>query len=537
MLLAKAKRRASDDSASSLESKASEILNDKNLSNDEKLKKFFNVTETLESDGIKEHKKILKEKNKHKIYGEDDDDEIDTSFIPFTNERNLMKEFLKSPYGHMVETVFNETEIPYNIKIDNDTLEIPMIDYATGVRLVCIDTESVSHMNISPALEMRIPFSYKAYTKENNKSHQTYYIYGDSIRYAYDGVVHNVIKLIGGITDKRRRVKLFNNYNLMYTTGLTEYRQFTKKYSPTPGDRTKIASQGGFLTVLVAYPKKSKQGKKSGDMYNEMYRLLNRSTDQILQDNNIYAACAIKYFAMRNNTVANNIEYTITDYQENPLALVDDGLEIALSALYKEHTVKYPGCTCQFFVEYDRTLLPSQTMYKSLVNGMNYQIIVSSRDYRIQDKNKVFGIKILNNSYIKNPNVAYGSSIEDKFRVDIRIFKSKNTLINMFSDTIRDLNINVSTEEGKKILLTSLDYIECKQPLVATAIATPVLMTYIKAVSNMLFNVNLSNFQNIGGNMRDQMGQMMYMQALGQNVDNPQYAMMKMMMDKFKGGR
>lgn len=188
----------------------------------------------------------------------DIDDEDNTSI--FDDKKTLEKEFTNSPfYGVLKEVLESDrmadmSGVLMKVIINETTKFIPIVDFNTGIRVVCIDTDDVNQYKMNPMLLSRnVPFSYPA-VRNNVKVRM---LYSDVCRDNTIPVIAALKKIVGfkQIKDKYK-IQLHNNYVIAYTTDEERIKDFengdldAKQYASSTYTVTKPHNKSIGVIVL-----------------------------------------------------------------------------------------------------------------------------------------------------------------------------------------------------------------------------------------------------------------------------------------------
>lgn len=309
------------------------------------------------------------------------DDEIaEENTSIFDENKDLFSEFKKSEFYGILSQVMESNRIVDMSKVQSKVIikescgYYPIIDFNTGIRVICIDTEDSSQYNSHPLLfNRKVPFSFKV-PKSGIK---TRIIYSDICRECPIATVFALKKLIAYDYFKDRyKINIANNYVISYTTEQTYLDMFEKgdPDSKRPGSSTYYAPKPAtnFLGIVVL-DKKTEKDIKSVHR-NQVYRDLNRAPDVSVDNYDPQFILSARYIRndlrLRNPTIPVNqrfVEYTITQYTECNSVIINDGIQVICACLIKEHHANYaPGTPYSISFEFDRDNLLTPAVVRML---------------------------------------------------------------------------------------------------------------------------------------------------------------------------
>jgi len=332
----------------------------------------------------KEHRrKEFLESSKYTIdrtVWEIDDEIAEENTSIFDENKDLFSEFKKSEFYGILSQVMESNRIVDMSKVQSKVIikescgYYPIIDFNTGIRVICIDTEDSSQYNSHPLLfNRKVPFSFKV-PKSGIK---TRIIYSDICRECPIATVFALKKLIAYDYFKDRyKINIANNYVISYTTEQTYLDMFEKgdPDSKRPGSSTYYAPKPAtnFLGIVVL-DKKTEKDIKSVHR-NQVYRDLNRAPDVSVDNYDPQFILSARYIRndlrLRNPTIPVNqrfVEYTITQYTECNSVIINDGIQVICACLIKEHHANYaPGTPYSISFEFDRDNLLTPAVVRML---------------------------------------------------------------------------------------------------------------------------------------------------------------------------
>ena len=341
---------------------------------------------------IKEKRR--KEATEQSKYGIDrcvwdiDDNIAEENTSIFDEQKDLFSEFKKTEFYGILTQVMESTriadmsQIRCQVSIKESCGYYPIIDFSTGVRVICIDTEDSSQYNNHPLLfNRKLPFQFKV-PKHGIK---TRIIYSDICRECAIAVVFALKKLIAfDYIKPRYKINIANNYVISYTTEQMYLDMFEKgdPDSKRPGSSTYYSPKPATNFVgVVVLDKKTEKDIKSVHR-NQIYRDLNRMPDISVDNYDPQFILSARYIRndlrLRNPTIPANqrfVEYIITQYTECNSVIVNDGIQVVCACIIKEHRLNYgPGTPYSISFEFDRDNLLTPAVVRMLDNHDGFEL-------------------------------------------------------------------------------------------------------------------------------------------------------------------
>lgn len=341
---------------------------------------------------IKEKRR--KEATEQSKYGIDrcvwdiDDNIAEENTSIFDEQKDLFSEFKKTEFYGILTQVMESTriadmsQIRCQVSIKESCGYYPIIDFSTGVRVICIDTEDSSQYNNHPLLfNRKLPFQFKV-PKHGIK---TRIIYSDICRECAIAVVFALKKLIAfDYIKPRYKINIANNYVISYTTEQMYLNMFEKgdPDSKRPGSSTYYSPKPATNFVgVVVLDKKTEKDIKSVHR-NQIYRDLNRMPDISVDNYDPQFILSARYIRndlrLRNPTIPANqrfVEYVITQYTECNSVIVNDGIQVVCACIIKEHRLNYgPGTPYSISFEFDRDNLLTPAVVRMLDNRDGFEL-------------------------------------------------------------------------------------------------------------------------------------------------------------------
>lgn len=317
-----------------------------------------------------------------------DDNIAEENTSIFDEQKDLFSEFKKTEFYGILTQVMESTriadmsQIRCQVSIKESCGYYPIIDFSTGVRVICIDTEDSSQYNNHPLLfNRKLPFQFKV-PKHGIK---TRIIYSDICRECAIAVVFALKKLIAfDYIKPRYKINIANNYVISYTTEQMYLDMFEKgdPDSKRPGSSTYYSPKPATNFVgVVVLDKKTEKDIKSVHR-NQIYRDLNRMPDISVDNYDPQFILSARYIRndlrLRNPTIPANqrfVEYIITQYTECNSVIVNDGIQVVCACIIKEHRLNYgPGTPYSISFEFDRDNLLTPAVVRMLDNRDGFEL-------------------------------------------------------------------------------------------------------------------------------------------------------------------
>ena len=397
---------------------------------------------------------------------------------PFEREEALEEQFRETKMARFISDLSTESEVKCNLIINNKTYELPVIDFESGLRVICADLEERSMPNVpfntlgDPKV---LPFTYYESTatddgtgvfKKRPKKFNWVVLFSDSVEERHDATFMALMKYVNPkkLAYEGQRIQLEDNLNYEYTTYDQFLRDFDVRYSPFPGGKPKTGQLGILATWDSSKAVTTKDVLKFQLQASGMDNVANLNS---LEDESQYMVASIRYIE-RFNKETNRVIYTITEYVEIGSCLIADGLAQCIRALLKEYMLKYPAMRNvepYIIVECDPNSLTSPSIKNYLKRGS----IVAMNDtirqliYGSQFRPGRNGVdQYLRYSYVRRPE--YRSKDSDYLRHDMRMF-SVGTIIRTMSDEIKQAGIQntIRDPDVKNRFIANMGYVKARQ--------------------------------------------------------------------------
>jgi hypothetical protein len=309
----------------------------------------------------------------------DSEDEENCSI--FADKRTLDKDFYDSEFYSIHNEVMasdrfaDMSKITSKITINEETSYIPIIDYSSGIRVICIDTNDTDQYRLNPMfISRKVPFRFQT-TRRNPMKVRV--LYSDDCKNRPMAVICSLKKLIGYEYIKSRyKIKLNRNYVIAYTTELRWVEMFEKgdpdshKPESSPYYTSKPANMAIGVIVLDAKSEKDRRAIRRHQIERDVGRYEPASADNYNIEFVLSARIIRNDLKLRNPTLPKNeryVEYIITQYTEANPVIILDGLQVILACIIREHKANYSvGTPYAISLEYDRDSLISPAVIAML---------------------------------------------------------------------------------------------------------------------------------------------------------------------------
>lgn len=400
---------------------------------------------------------------------------------PFEREKGLKDQFQETEMAKFISDLSSETEVKCNLILSNKTYELPVIDFESGLRIICADLEERSIPNV-PFDELgnprHLPFTFynKEATSEIDENGNEVFkrkpkkfnwviLFSDSVEARREATFAALVKYIN--PDKLAyhgdRIKLDGNLDIEYTTNDQFLRDFDVRYSPFPSSKPKTGQLGVIATWRSTKQSTTRDVLRFQNSVNGLINVAN--LDSLADENQQYMVASIRYIE-RYNKESNRVTYTITEYVEIGSCFIADGLTQCIRGLLKEYTRKYPEIsnTAPFIVvECDPNNFTSPSIKNYVENRTLVPVNDAMRQMMYGSAFKKSGIEqYLRYSYLRRPE--YRTKASDNYRHDMRMF-STGTLIRTMADEIKQAGIanTIRDNDVKNRFIANMGYVKSKQ--------------------------------------------------------------------------
>src|SRR5574344_346191 len=392
----------------------------------------------------------------HTIFDISDDEEIENSSV-FEDKKTLMKDFYESPFYNIIKEVMESdnvadmTNVRCKVTINEQTSYLPVIDFNTGIRCICIDTTDTSQYHINALLMSRkVPFAWNI----KKGAMRVRMLYSDACTECQVAIIASLKKLIAyDYIKDRYKVKLNHNYVIAYTTERKYVDMFEHgdPDSKTAGCSTYVSPKASNMALgIIVLDKKSDKDRQS-IRRNQFYRDIGNYDPNMMttDDYNIYFILSVRIIRndlrLRDPTYPKNeryVEYTIVQYTEHNKSIILDGFQAICACIIKEHMRNYePGTNYAISYELDRDNLVSPAVVGMIDERDGVEL---SNTHRIGSPLDVSHQYILPPSRLKMDGV-YPS---EKGRVDIRFF-SPSSIMHVYQERSLWQNYDINTMQGR----------------------------------------------------------------------------------------
>lgn len=464
-----------------------------------------------------------------------DESEEDASI--FEDKKAVDREFYEGPFHKILKEVMTSdrcadmSKVYMKVIINPETSFIPVVDFSTGVRFVCIDTSDVDQYRIHAlALARQIPFSF---ANVNPRAIKTRVLYSDMCVKRPVATIFAIKKLVAFEQwNPKHKITLQHNFAVAYTTENNYVEMFENgdPDSKNPENCVNMARKPKTCSFgIIALDKKSerdrqamrrKQGKKVLDyMNNNMY-----GDEPNRNDYNIHFVLSASVICNDRDLVNPGIpaedrmvHYEITRYCECNSVIILDGLQTICTCIIKEHKKKYgPGTKYTIEFDYD----PTELLTPGVVGLIDAHDGIELSTYKKSNPMSITCSYIMPPSRLKMDGVFEF----EKGRMDYRNFNPATLSIYYPRELYTRYNIN--TIEGRAEFLRSRGFEEFWQPAVATFDIMPYALNIIEVGSfiNEITHVNISTLGDRDSNDFD--GLLYQQQKLEyvKNLDNSSYS-------------
>ena len=415
------------------------------------------------------------------VFSEDDNE----NFNELMDEVDLINEFKESDLGKVIYDVCKRTGLNAKFTISEDTFEIPVVDFESGMRVICIDCNKVGQMKVQLAImERQVEF---AYPLPKGIRYGLAYLYSDCLtsKERTKATIKNLIKIVNKEKfDGRRIINLGGNYTLFYTDSIPVIRSFEAENSSYPQGKP-CTKEIGIIAL------RHRSGKHEEFTAKDFMNYLNKNYKMDMKNHNLYMVATARYIVKPDPT-SKTVKYQITDYSELADSILMDGFDHIIGAIIKEHklnnTVKDPRFLgtdfsqykYQFEYEFDPSTLPSPSLEIWWDNENFFKTFDSFED----GQGKCF---------IRVPE--YRTNSTDGYRKDPRLFLPI-PFSKLFKADIEKSGVNVLNDNARRKFIEQLGFVESYYPRMKRFMLNP-LKTMKLEFSSSIFGmtkVDLNKF-------------------------------------------
>ena len=459
---------------------------DDDISKKEKGKNESTESDVNHKDFIKDEAKKVSEFDKKwysnpVVFSEDDDE----NFNELMDEVDLINEFKESDLGKVIYDVCKRTGLNAKFTISEDTFEIPVVDFESGMRVICIDCNKVGQMKVQLAImERQVEFGYPL---PKGTKYGLAYLYSDCLtsKERTKATIKNLIKIVNKEKfDGRRIINLAGNYTLFYTDSIPVIRSFEAENSSYPQGKP-CTKEIGIIAL------RHRSGKHEEFTAKDFMNYLNKNYKMDMKNHNLYMVATARYI-VKPDPMSKTVKYQITDYSELADSILMDGFDHIIGAIIKEHklnnTVKDPRFLgtdfsqykYQFEYEFDPSTLPSPSLEIWWDNENFFKTFDSFED----GQGKCF---------IRVPE--YRTNSTDGYRKDPRLFLPI-PFSKLFKADIEKSGVNVLNDNARRKFIEQLGFVESYYPRMKRFMLNP-LKTMKLEFSSSIFamtKVDLNKF-------------------------------------------
>lgn len=333
---------------------------------DPRIKEDPNIEETKYYQK-KQNEKYEKLRIDRTIFDIRDDEDAEKSSI-FDDKRTLDRDFYESEFYKIHKEVMTSdryadmSQISSKVIINIDTSYIPVIDYSSGIRVICIDTNDTDQYRLNPMLiHRKVPFSFRVPFRDVKLR----VMYSDNAKHNPHATATALKKIVAyKYINERYKIKLNRNYTIAYTLD----PKFIELFENGDPDSKRAESSYNYspkpfncqLGVIVL-TKKTDEDRKS-IRRNQIRRDIGKYEKPSVDDYDIQFVLSARIvkndLRLRNPSLPPEeryVEYIITQYTETNSVIIEDGFQVITACIIKEHIEHYGrGVGYAVSYEYDR---------------------------------------------------------------------------------------------------------------------------------------------------------------------------------------
>lgn len=393
----------------------------------------------------------------------------DMYFNELGDEENLVEEFFNSPTGKLITKVRELTEVEIMLSLNDETFQLPIVDFSTGVRAICLRVDDESQMKTPLHQLINYPFQFDL--RDKKEGIRKVFIYSDSVDSSdkkFKATLKSLVKIVGRDTfDPRRIVNIGDNYMLFYVTDKKIIDDFELENSTYPMGKPCNKSIAIIAMKTDSFNKKLKP--------KDIISILSKDNFD-MRKYNLYMVASARYIENL-NTKTGIVEYRITDYLEMTSSIILDGFEHIVGAILKEHAETHLGLNYNFTYEFDPSLMSSPSLERYYDNSEMMPIGEHGNQF----------------CYVRKHN--YRRSVEDTYRQDSKLFTTR-TLGVRFRDDIKVSPYNITIESQKNRFIESMGFEKVYQPSPKVFMLSPIFTTKLSIKPSIftLSKIDLSVF-------------------------------------------
>lgn len=315
----------------------------------------------------KENDKYEKLRIDRTIFDIRDEEDAEKSSI-FDDKRTLDRDFYESEFYKIHKEVMTSdryadmSKVASKVIISIDTSYIPVIDYSTGVRVVCIDTNDTDQYRLNPMLiHRKVPFSFRIPFRDVKLR----VMYSDNAKHNPHATATALKKIVAyKYINERYKIKLNRNYTIAYTLD----PKFIELFENGDPDSKRAESSYNYSPKpfncqigVIVLTKKTDEDRKS-IRRNQIRRDIGKYEKASVDDYDIQFVLSARIvkndLRLRNPSLPPEeryVEYIITQYTETNSVIIEDGFQVITACMIKEHVEHYGrGVGYAISYEYDR---------------------------------------------------------------------------------------------------------------------------------------------------------------------------------------
>lgn len=396
---------------------------------------------------------------------------------PFEREKSLTQEFEETVFCDFIEQLSAQTGVDYKLIVNENSYEIPVVDFESGIRIICSNLDDSNFYNVKYEwINPRVPFSFFEQTAEDDgtgvlkrkrKKYRWIVLFSDSVTFAKEATFEALVKYINPsiLAYEGKRIVLQDNFIFQYTKNDQYIRDFDKRYSTFPSRKP----SNGHVGIIARWSSSAQATTK--DVLKFRMQMENKNAhvnnlDSLASDYNEFMVASIKYIESTNKETG-RIIYTITEYLEVGSSIIADGFMQCIRALLKEYLIKYPQLSSvapHIVVDVDNNLFPSPSLITCIERGELCKLDNTFRSIIEGTRCVQQGVnRELRYSYVRRPEYR-GSKDIDYMRQDKRMFNT-GSLITRMADEIKQAGLanTIRNPETRNQFIQNMGYVEATQ--------------------------------------------------------------------------
>lgn len=417
---------------------------------------------------------------------------------PFERKQALEEHFENSVFGTFISDLSTFTDVECFLTVNNASFEVPIIDFESGLRIVCADLseESIPKVPFSKiAVSKALPFHYfDPVARENDdgtfqkrrKKFKWVVLFTDSVVERREATFNALVKFIN--PDKLfyhgKKIQIEGNKfipHIEYTQNDQFLRDFDVQNSTFPGGKPKT----GQLGILVTWDNSRKE-----ITVKETLNFLSQTQGQNMLTDlstigsvyNKYMAASIRYIERRNPDT-DRIIYTITEYVELGGAMFADAFMLCVRALLKEYMTRYPQnrmISPHIVVEIDPNTFTSPSLKWFVDQGSLKRMVQVDKSIIYGQMGEMFtGVEPhIRYTYVRKPIYRRSTEPADYMRHDTRMFAARTLVKTMAAEIAKcGLQNLVKNDADRKLFISRMGYHLCQQAEIVEYVVDQTLVT------------------------------------------------------------